>query len=74
MRIENTVKTIPAYKSIYDENGELFNIEQTGETVISVTELFADEGKRFVRISDNALLGSRITLGTEDAVENYIEA
>lgn len=73
MRTEQRVKTVPMYQNIYDEQGMLTDAVQTGETEVTVTELFADEGKQFVRISDNAVLGDRITLGTEDRAENYIE-
>ena len=73
MRSEQITKTIPVYQKTYDENGELFDIQQTGETEVTITELIADEGKLFVRISDNAVLGDRITLGTDDREENYTE-
>ena len=73
MRSEQKTKIIPTYHKIYDENGEIFSIERAGEEAIIITELFADRGKQFVRISDGAFLGNRITLGTGDTAENYRE-
>lgn len=73
MRKEIHTKTVPVYQKYYDEQGELVNIVQTGEVTETVTELFADKGKQFVRISDGQIVGERITLGTEDCAENYTE-
>ncbi len=56
-----------------DENGEFTAVEQIGEREVDTTEIFADEGKQFIRIADGHYVGEHITLGTEDDIENYAE-
>ena len=73
MRTEHTEKTIPVYENYYDDMGMLIYAVQTGETQVTITELIADDGKQFVRISDGQIVGERITLGTEDSADNYTE-
>lgn len=73
MRIVQSVKTVPVYQTFYDSQGILIDAIQTGETEVTVTELFADEGKQFIRIADGHYVGEHITLGTEDSAEKYTE-
>ena len=73
MRIVQSIKTVPVYQTFYDSQGILIDAIQTGETEVTVTELFADEGKQFIRIADGHYVGEHITLGTEDSAENYTE-
>ncbi len=73
--MKTEVKTIesPIYEVTINPQGE----EQIGDLIrietSTVTEITADEGKRFVRKSDWALLGDRITLGADDTEDNYME-
>ena len=73
--MKTEVKTIesPIYEVVINPQGE----EQLGDLIrietSTVTEITADEGKRFVRKSDGALLGDKITLGADDNIENYME-
>ena len=68
--MKTEVKTIesPIYEVVINPQGE----EQLGDLIrietSTVTEITADEGKRFVRKS-----GDKITLGTDDSPENYRE-
>lgn len=73
MRIVQSIKTVPVYQTFYDSQGIITDAIQTGETEVTVTELFADEGKQFIRIADGHYVGEHITLGTEDSAENYTE-
>lgn len=73
MRIVRSIKTVPVYQTFYDSQGIITDAIQTGETEVTVTELFADEGKQFIRIADGHYVGEHITLGTEDSAENYTE-
>ncbi len=64
----------PIYEVVWSldgglELGDLITTEQ-----ITLTELFADSGKHFVRRSDGAHLANIITLGSCDSADNYIEA
>ncbi len=73
MRIETRTVESPVYEIITNAQGE----QQLGDLIRietgTVMEITADESKRFVRRSDGALLGDRITLGTGDTVDNYME-
>ena len=73
MKTEVITIESPIYEVVIIPQGE----EQLGDLIrietSTVTEITADEGKRFVRKSDNALLGDKITLGTDDSPENYRE-
>ena len=73
MRIVQSIKTVQVYQTFYDSQGIITDAIQTGETEVTVTELFADEGKQFIRIADGHYVGEHITLGTEDSAENYTE-
>lgn len=40
---------------------------------VTLITLIADDGKTFMRKSDNEILGNKITLGINDDTDNYIE-
>jgi len=69
MRTETKIITIPVY--IENENGEMVKTDETQD--ISVTDIYADEGKRFIYLPTGQNAGTHITLGTNDSEENYYE-
>jgi len=46
---------------------------QYKETTITYGELFADEGKVFMRKKDREILSGHIVIGNGDDVDNYVE-
>lgn len=63
----------PIYELVFSPDGgvalgELIRTEQ-----ITLIELYADEGKHFVRKSDGVHLAEIITLGSCDSEDNYCE-
>jgi len=74
MREETVTKQIPVFRTICDEYGEVTAVEQTGTETISVTTLYADEGKCIVRQGENINLGTVITLGTNESADIYTES
>lgn len=71
MRIEYETQRIPLYDFIENEFGKIVNTQYIGENEVVITIIFASEGCRFVRKSDNALLGKSITLGSDEPADNY---
>jgi len=68
MRTETTSQTVELGEEV---DGEFVPNGQTME-VISI-DIFADEGKKFKRLSDGAILSNHISLGTNGSVDDYIE-
>ena len=73
MRIEIRTEIVPIYDIQYDEYGEIVDAECIGNQKITITDIYADEGKVFVEKSTGKALSEHITLGTEDSAENYSE-
>ena len=73
--MKSEAKTIesPIYETIIDPQGEVQLGNLIRIEVCTVVEITADEGKHFVRKSDGALLGDKITLGADDSIDNYAE-
>ena len=69
MKTETTIITIPVY--IENEDGEMVKTDETRE--VTLTDIYADEGKVFKHIPSNRIAGTHITLGTNDSEENYYE-
>lgn len=69
MKTETKTITIPVY--IENEDGEMVKTDETRE--VTLTDIYADEGKRFIFIPTGQNAGTHITLGTNDSVENYEE-
>ena len=68
MRTETTIITIPVYAEV---DGEFIKTDETRE--VTLTDIYADEGKTFIHIPTNRIAGTHITLGTNDSEENYYE-
>lgn len=73
MRIETTQQIVPLVDEATDENGEMTFIPNGETVIVETTDIYADEGKAFTRLSDGAVLSNHITVGTMDSVENYVE-
>lgn len=73
MKIETRTEAIPTYDVEYDEMGETISQTQTGVQEVTITDIYADEGKVFVEKATGKVLSDHITLGTDDSVENYSE-
>lgn len=74
MRTETTIKTETMYEIIYDESGtDIIEVRYVGDKEITITDLYADEGKVLIEKATGKVLSEHITLGTEDSVENYAE-
>ena len=69
MRTETKIITIPVYTE--NEDGEMVITDETRE--VTLTDIYADEGKTFIHIPTNRIAGTHITLGTNDSEENYYE-
>lgn len=74
MKVKATTKIVPIYETIYDDDG-ISIIEEcyVEDREITITDIYADEGKVFVEKSTGKVLSEHITLGTEDSAENYSE-
>jgi hypothetical protein len=68
MRTETKIITIPVYTEV---DGEFIKTDETRE--VTLTDIYADEGKTFIHIPTNRIAGTHITLGTNDSEENYYE-
>lgn len=68
MRTETTTLTVELGEEI---DGEFVPNGQTVE--VTSIDIFADEGKKFKRLSDNVTLSNHISLGTNDSIDDYIE-
>lgn len=73
MKIETRTEAVPAYDVEYDEMGEIISQTQTGVQEVTITDIYADEGKVFVEKATGKVLSEHITLGTDDDIENYGE-
>lgn len=74
MRVETRIEMIPIYETIYDDDGiSIIEERYIEDKEITITDIYADEGKVFVERSTGKALSEHITLGTDDSVENYSE-
>lgn len=74
MRVETHTETVPIYDIIYDDDGiSIIEERYIEDREITITDIYADEGKVFVERSTGKALSEHITLGTEDSAENYSE-
>ena len=74
MRVETLIEMIPIYEAIYDDDGiSIIEERYIEDKEITITDIYADEGKVFVEKSTGKVLSDHITLGTEDSAENYSE-
>jgi cytochrome c biogenesis protein ResB len=77
MRTEITYQTVELGDIVQkiDENGMLYDeFVPDGETIeVATTDIYSGEGKVFKRKSDNAILSTHITIGTDDSINNYEE-
>ena len=73
MKVETHTEKIPQYEVIYDEYGEIISQTYIGDEEISVTDIYADDGKVLIEKATGKVLSEHITLGTEDSAENYDE-
>jgi len=68
MRTETTTLTVKLGEEI---DGEFVPNGQTVE--VTNIDIFADEGKKFKRLSDGSILSNHISLGTNESAGGYIE-
>ena len=73
MRIEERTKKIPTFQHTEDDLGEIVSVEVVGETIIREIDIFADKGKRLKDKHTGRRLGTHITIGTSDSIDNYEE-
>ena len=73
MRTEERTKKIPIFQHTEDDLGEIVSVEAVGETLIREIDIFADKGKCLKDEHTCRRLGTHITIGTSDSIDNYEE-